>query len=181
LGHVDGLWLESIHIQRDQCVVFLHVGGTAQDSVFVDVRRSEIVVTGIKELDKKLRQLEPKIQRKVTRQSMRAGLKVVATEMRSQIPVDSGTARSLIQVRAIKKRKRKRIAMECRVRGVRGQTIKQSGSGRPAFYPAIVEYGRMGVAPNAFGRRTFAAKGEPARNVTIHKLFDGTMAEVEKL
>ncbi len=136
-----------------------------------------VVVTGIKEIDKKLKRLEPKVQKKVLRQSMRAGLKIVQTEMKSQIPVDKGLARKNIKVRALK-RSRKRIGMEVRVAAAPGLVVT-SASGKRFFYPAGIEYGDSEHQPNPFGRRSYAAKGEAARNTTMVMMRDGMEREAK--
>ncbi len=136
-----------------------------------------VVVTGIKEIDRKLKRLEPKVQKKVLRQSMRAGLKIVQTEMKSQAPVDRGITRKSVKVRALK-RSRKRIGMEVRV-GANPDLIAHWASGEPFFYPAGIEYGDKDHQPNPFGRRAYTAKGEAAKNKTMIDMRDGVEREAK--
>jgi len=136
-----------------------------------------IVVTGIKQIDRKLKQLEPKIQKKVLRQSMRAGLKEVQAEMKAQVPVDTGLMKKNVKVRALK-RSRKRIGMEVRVGAAPG-LITHWASGESFFYPAGVEYGDSTHPPNPFGRRAYAAKGPKARDITMAKMVEGVEKEAK--
>jgi HK97 gp10 family phage protein len=112
---------------------------------------------------------------------MRKGLKVIATEMKSQVPVDTGLTKSAVQVRAVKSRKRNSISLECRISGKKPGLIVTPDSGKPVFYPAVVEYGSSDHPPNPFGRRTFDSKGEVAKQVTIHEIRNGVEAEVKRL
>jgi hypothetical protein len=132
-----------------------------------------IIITGIKDIDRKLRTLEPRIQKKVVRSSMRKGLKLIAAEVKSQVPVLSGLTKSAVKTRAVKKRRRGSIELEVLVDGKVPGLIKPSAKG-PVFYPAIVEY-KM----DPFMRRSFTAKGEAARQVTLESLRNGIEQEVK--
>jgi Bacteriophage HK97-gp10, putative tail-component len=136
------------------------------------------IITGIKAIDRKLRKLPVKVQKKVIRQSMRDGLKVMQAEVKSQIPVDTGLARSNVKVRALKKRRRDRIAMEVRIAAAPG-LINTSGSGKPFFYPAGIEYGDSEHQANPFGRRSYTAKGDTAKSVTMVQMRDGVEREAK--
>ncbi len=136
-----------------------------------------VVVTGIKAIDRKLKRLEPKVQRKVFRQSMRAGMKVMQAEVQSQVPVDTGLTKKNVKVRALK-RKRNRIAMEVRVAAAPG-LITHWASGEPFFYPAGIEFGDSDHQPNPFGRRSYSSKGEAARDVTMNQMIAGVEREAK--
>ncbi len=138
-----------------------------------------VVITGIKSIDRKLRKLPAKVQKKVVRQSMRAGLKLVAQEMKAQVPVASGLTKANVKVRALKKRKRNRIALEVRIGAAEG-LIAHWASGMPFFYPAGIEYGDREHQPNPFGRRTYQAKGEAAKQVTMTRMLEGVEREASK-
>ena len=135
-----------------------------------------IIVTGIQAIDRKLRRLEPKVQKKVLRQSMRSGLKLVQEEMKVQVPVDSGLTQKNIKVRALKRRKHGVIGMEVRVASAPG-LIKKGAGDRPFFYPAGIEYGDSEHQPNPFGRRSYSAKGDAARDKTMTDMRSGVERE----
>lgn len=88
-------------------------------------------ITGAKELQKKLRELGPKIEKKVMRQALRAGAKIIQAEAKKLAPVDSGELRAGIKVRAVKKRKPGQVR------------IRVSTGEDDAFYGFFVEYGYM--------------------------------------
>ncbi|MBI1347242.1 hypothetical protein GC163_13255 [bacterium] len=67
-------------------------------SVSVDIR-------GLNRVLKQLRNLEPKLSKKVLRKALREGAKVVQKEAKSTIPKVSGTTRKSLKVRAGKRSK----------------------------------------------------------------------------
>jgi HK97 gp10 family phage protein len=139
-----------------------------------------VVITGIRDIDRRLRTLLPRLQKKVLRQAMRKGLKVVQAEVKAEVPVETGLTRSAVQVRAVKSKRRGSIALEVRISGKVPGLVKTYGGDKRAFYPAVVEYGRKGVAPNPFMRRAFTAKGEAARQVTIEDIRMGVEREASR-
>lgn len=132
-----------------------------------------IIVTGIKDIDRRLKTLLPRLQKKVIRQGMRAGLKVIAAEVKANAPVDTGRMKKAVQVRAVKSRKRGSIALEVRISGKVAGLIKPGRN--PVFYPAIVEY-----KFRQFMKRAFNSKGEAARQVTINAIRMGIEREAGK-
>jgi HK97 gp10 family phage protein len=140
-----------------------------------------VVVTGIKDIDRKLKFLPGRIQKKVLRQAMREGLKVMAAEVKAQVPVDTGLTKKNVRVRAVKKKRRDEIQLEVRVGGDEELYKTSAKTGTTVFYPALVEYGRKNVPPNPFMRRAFEAKGEIARQVTIDEIRAGVESEASKI
>lgn len=143
-------------------------------------RAVTVIVTGLKRIDRKLARLPLRVQKSVARKAMRAGMKVVQAEVKAEAPVESGITRRNVVVRAVKSRKRGRIEIEVRVNPIKGQTIKASKSGKSVFYPATVQYGRKGVAPNPFMTRAYAQSGKTAQDVTLQALLDGVNREAAK-
>lgn len=137
--------------------------------------KRSVIITGVKEIDRKLRTLEPRIAKKHVRSSIRKGLKLIAAEVKTQAPVLYGITKANVQTRAVKKRKRGQIELEVKIGGSDDRLYKSSAKGVKVFYPAIVEYKH-----NPFMRRSFTAKGEPARQVTLTALLQGIMQEVPK-
>lgn len=126
------------------------------------------IVTGVKELDAILRDLEPKLARKYIRKGMRDGMKLVRDQARADAPVRSGTMRKAIKVRAGRSRKRGRIAIEVRVGegDFKGDT----------FYGAFVEYGTSRQKAQEFMLRAFRERGEAARREIIAAIVSGVQA-----
>jgi HK97 gp10 family phage protein len=142
--------------------------------------KTTVIVTGIRDIDRKLKRLPGAVQKKVVRKAMRAGLKVQAAEVKSQVPVDTGLTKSAVKVRAVKRRKRGTIEQEVMISGKVAGLVKTSKSGNRAFYPAIVEYGSSAHPPNPFMRRAYESKGEAARQTTMQVLRDGIESETAK-
>lgn len=129
--------------------------------------KAGIVITGIKDVDKRLKRLEPKIQKKVIRQAMRGGLKTLAALLRSEAPVDTGATKAGIKVRAVKSRRRGTIAMEVRIQES-PETKRTSGkTGETVWYPAILEHLTHWMA------RVFDNHGERVRQETLDRLRKG--------
>ena len=142
--------------------------------------RQVLIVTGIREIDRKLRQLPGRVQKKVVRQAMRAGLKVVMQEVKAQSPVDTGTTRKAVQTRAVKKKKRGAIELEVRILATDMTKRTSARTGKTVFYPAIVEYGHDKTPANPFMLRAFNAKGETARKTTLAHLLAGLNREIRR-
>jgi Bacteriophage HK97-gp10, putative tail-component len=138
--------------------------------------RGAIVVIGIPEIDRKLRLLEPRVQKRVVRQAMRTGLKIIKREVESQVPVDTGLTKRNVKLRAVKKKKRGTIELEVLISGKETGLTVHPRHGKPVFYPAVVEYKH-----NPFMRRSYTAKGEQARLVTIEALKRGVDDQVRAL
>lgn len=143
--------------------------------------KNAIIITGIRDIDKKLRTLEPRLQKKVLRQAMRSGLKVQAAEVKAQAAVDTGLMRSSVKVRAVKRKKRGSISLEVAISAKTDGLVKQSANGG-AFYPAIEQYGseKQGRAADPFATRAFESKGEASRQVTIAQIRAGIEREASK-
>lgn len=136
-----------------------------------------IFITGVNRIDKKLNRLPTKLQKKVIRQAIRDGLKLVKAETVMQAPRDTGLTAKSVKVRALKGRQRGRIAMEVSISGKVPGLIKTSESGERVFYPAVVEYGAKDHPPNPFMRRSFVAAGPTARELTMQKILNGVNRE----
>ncbi len=141
---------------------------------------TRVIITGLNKIDRKLKQLPYRVQGKVVRPAMRAGLKVMSAAVKAEVPVLSGATKAGVKVRAVKRRKRGSIELEVVIKAD-DRLKKTSPGGKTVFYPAIVEYGRRGVPPDPFMHRAFTAKGESARKVTIRALKSGVDREVKAL
>lgn len=141
--------------------------------------RQLVVVTGIKEIDRRLRKLQPARQKAALRSAMRSGLKIVASATKAEAPVWTGTMKKNIKVRAAGKRRRGTIELEVRVAS-NDETKRTTKKGQTVFYPAVVEYGKKGTPPNPFMRRAFEATGERARKTTLAALRANVEREAAK-
>lgn len=142
----------------------------------------KVVVTGIRSIDKRLRTLPLKVQKKVANQAIRAGMKLVATAVRQLAPVLTGVLKANVVVRAGLKRKRGQVSIDARI-DANDQTKKTSKkTGETVFYPAIVEYGRkkQGVPGDHYMLHAFHMVADAARNLTIRMLREGIEREARK-
>lgn len=129
-----------------------------------------IIITGVPEIDRKLRTLEPRLQKKVVRQAMRAGMKLVESAARALAPRDSGQLAAGIKTRAARAR-RGTITIEVRVGegDFKGET----------FYGGFQEYGTKHQPAHAFMKPAFETKGEAARDATLSELLAGILREAQ--
>ena len=126
----------------------------------------------VRKLNKKLKTLESKIEKKLTRQALRAGAKIIAKEAKLRAPVDTGELKSKIKVWALR-RSRKRI-------GVLVGTSAKEYTG-DQFYAAFVEYGTKDMPAKPFLGPAAEAKGPEAAAVVGKTLADGIEREIAKL
>jgi HK97 gp10 family phage protein len=149
--------------------------------------RVKVVVTGLKAIDKKLAQLPYRVQGKVVRPAMRAGMKLMAAAVKAEVPVDTGLTRRNVKVRATPKRLIKKgdksttIAIEVVVEAVPGLKKTSGRTGKAVFYPAIVQYGGKHIRKNPFMSRAYDRRGDAARRRTIELLKDGVNREIKAL
>jgi len=134
---------------------------------------------GLKDLNKKLKKLAPKVAKKVSRDALRAGAVVVRKEMRSNAPRDSGKLRKNIRFR---------------IRGRKGRFRAKVGVTSDAFYAWYIEYGtgahtiegkvaingnvysrvkHPGIKPNPFLRRSWEKSKKRAMRAVSSKLWTG--------
>jgi HK97 gp10 family phage protein len=132
--------------------------------------KSMVLITGVSEVDRALKLLPKNVQRKVVRQSMREGVKLLTKAAKRNAPVLSGDLKRAIKTRAGKAR-RGVIAVETRV-----------GAGDfkgDQFYAAFVEYGTSHAPPHPFMLPAFVQAGPTARALTMSRLLAGVLHQVE--
>jgi len=126
----------------------------------------------VRKLNRKLKTLESKVEKKLTRQALRAGARVIAKEAKLRAPVDTGTLRSKIKVWALK-RSRTRI-------GVLVGTSAKDYTGNQ-FYGAFAEYGTKDIPAKPYLGPAADAKGSEAAKVVEKTLAEGIEREINKL
>lgn len=114
-----------------------------------------VVITGIGELDRRLRALEAKIAKQAIRQGLRAGMKDVQAKARALAPRDQGTLKRDIKVRATKRTRKRRLGIKVQI-GENGRA--QVGK----FYGAFQELGAGRKARSARVRvKAHRRRGHP--------------------
>lgn len=136
----------------------------------------DIEVKGAKELERKLKKFPAKVAKKVIRKSLRAGSKIILAKTKSMAPKDSGALKKSMVIRAGKRNRRGTIGILQLFNTAKyPQLITTSKSGKRAFYPAAIEYGRAApgdaggpkvVAGKSFIRQGFK-RGAPAAEKTV--------------
>lgn len=130
-----------------------------------------ITVKGGRELERKLIGLERKAARKVVRQALRVGAKIVHAAAKQEVPVRTGRLRKSLKVRRAKKNRRGSYAITVTT----GQA--ESMFTGEAYYGAFVHFGhRKGkrqVSPNAFIQRAYERTEGRARDVVLRDMAAG--------
>lgn len=119
-----------------------------------------VILTGVKEIDRKLKTLEPKLQKKVLRKAMRAGMKGIQQEIKARMPKDSGETARGVKTRAGKNQKRGSISIE-----VRSQDDN--------YIAKWLEFGTSKMAARPTFRPVFDEKGDEARAKTEREILKG--------
>lgn len=132
---------------------------------------AQLKITGVREIDKALRELEPKIAKKVLRQAMRKSMKVVQKAVKENVPVDEGQLRDAIKVRA-GKRSRKGFTIEVQIG--EGDFVGDT------YYGAFQEYGTSKMEGKGFMRKAFDETAEQARKEAIELIRKGIEKEADK-
>jgi HK97 gp10 family phage protein len=125
---------------------------------------------GVKELDRALKGLEPKVRRKVISRAIRTALKVVKAAVEAAAPVgESGNLRRSVVVRAVKGRKRGVIALEVRIGegNFKGKT----------YYAAFIEFGTKDIPAHGFMRKAFDETKDQARIIAMNEILAGVKRE----
>lgn len=135
----------------------------------------KVVVTGIKDVDKRLRALPLKTQKRVVSPAVRDGMKLIARALRIAAPFFTGITKANVVVRAGLKRKRGQVSIDARI-DANDQTKKTSGkTGKAVFYPAVYEYGVKGKAIPAHPWMLMVYRGwaDAVRKLTIRRIYEG--------
>jgi hypothetical protein len=138
------------------------------------IDRKSVIVTGIGDIDRRLKTLEPRLKKKVIRTAMRAGLKILQAAVEAEAPVRTGATKEAVVVRAVKGRRRGSIELEVRI-AADDELKKTSANGKTYFYPSIVQY-----MYDPFMTRAFDSTGEAARQVTIARIREGVEREASR-
>ena len=115
-----------------------------------------VEVKGLKELDRKLKQLEPKLAKKVMRKAVSAGAEVIRKEARQLAPRRTGFLIKNI-IKSVKRR---------------GSTVvAKIGTTKRAFYGIFVEFGtKTGTPMKPFLRPAFDTQGRRSISVIREKI-----------
>jgi HK97 gp10 family phage protein len=133
---------------------------------------ASFVITGIKEIDRALAELEKNTAKKVIRQAMRKACKPLKAQVEADAPRVTGTLASNVKIKAIKKSRTKM--------GIRVQIGAKDYTGK-TFYAAFVEYGTSKMPAKGFMRKAFDDRKEEAKGIAIEEIRKGIEKETAKL
>lgn len=141
-----------------------------------------VVVTGVDELDRKLRGLAPKVQRKIVHRAVKAALGPVEAEAKARAPVRTGALRSEIGIaRDLRSKSRNVIGYEVVIKGTDGSPmVKHTKDGQRVFVPYAVEFGHSRAPAHPFMRPAFETKGQAARAACIALIRAGIEKEAKR-
>jgi HK97 gp10 family phage protein len=115
----------------------------------------------ISKVFKELDGLDKALRNKIIRQSQRAGAKILASEIKSEAPVDSGRTKRSVKVKSGKRRK-----------NTISTNVEISG-GHDEPFIGFVEFGTKDQAPNPFIRRSVLAKRDEVVEVVREGILNG--------
>lgn len=142
----------------------------------------DMKLEGAAELDRKLRELEPKIAKNHLSKSLRAGAKLVLQATKARVPVLTGALKRSLAVRA---GKRKRGRHEKSVHVITDtkkvpELVKIGKDGKRYFYPAAIEYGERHKGARPFMRPAFESSKMSTLNAIMTTLRNAVEREATK-
>lgn len=106
-------------------------------------------ITGVKEIQKLLKEIDTKHSKKVIKKATRNGMKTVAKTAKRKVPKKSGDYRRALTTKAMRPKKN-RIGYRLFV-----DTSKLRDGADKEFYPSYIEHGWEGVPAKAPLRKTY--------------------------
>lgn len=129
------------------------------------------VVTGIKEIDRALKELAPKLGRKIVKSAMKKAMAPVEAAAEANAPVDTGLLQSSIKMRASKK-SRNSFGIDVRIG-------EKDWAGK-SWYGAAQEYGTSKMPGKGFLRKAYDEKKDESKAIAIRELLDGLNQELQR-
>lgn len=149
----------------------------------------KVDIFGDKALMRKLDQLEPKVGRKVIRQALRSGAKIVARSAKAKAPVlsdpDTLGPKSQLRTPGLLRREIKPVAGK-RKRGVYRMYVmpKRDRLGIPStstwYAPAHLEHGTEHIEPMGFAKRAWENTGKSVERRSVRLIRAGILREWKK-
>jgi HK97 gp10 family phage protein len=132
------------------------------------VSRAKIVITGVKEVDARLRALGPKLANKIARKALRDEMKAMKADVAANTPVDSGATAASVKLQA-GKRSRSRVSVE---------VVMYDGTAEDGRYiSAFLEFGTSEMEGAGMFRRAYDANKDVVREGIIQRVKEGIEKE----
>lgn len=130
----------------------------------------QVKIEGMEELDKALRRLPDRVQKRVLKTALRAGARVIVKDAKNRVPVDSGTLKKSIKVVSGKSKK-----------GPQATARVFVTTGREAWYSHLIEFGTVKKAARPFLRPAFDSTQTEQIQAIGKKLAAGIEKEADKV
>ena len=152
-------------------------------------------LTGMDNLQKTLRTLEKKVERKIVRTAVRSGAKIIQAEAKAVAPYKTGILRRSISVRARKKRKKAEFSMNVLFDtrkypqlvsfsvGSSSNLKTRKLTGKRYFYPAALEFGtttRPNIKTKGWFRKAWDRRKQASLAVVLQSMKNGVEREAGK-
>jgi HK97 gp10 family phage protein len=131
------------------------------------VSRAKIVITGVKALDKRLKELGPKLANKIARKALREEMKPLKADVVSNTPKDTGALARSTKLQAMK-RSRSRIGVE---------VVMFDGTDDDRFVAAFVELGTSTTPGAGMMRHAYDANKDAVRDGILDRIRQGIEQE----
>jgi HK97 gp10 family phage protein len=136
--------------------------------------KATVKIEGLRELGLALKELDSRVQKRIARSATAAGARVIASEARARVPVNTGNVKKNIRTANLKPIQPGLQESAVGVR-VKGKT-KES-----AFYWTFLEFGTAKMPAKPFIRPAFEAKKQEAAERMKEQLQKRIDAEAAKI
>jgi HK97 gp10 family phage protein len=130
-----------------------------------------LVITGIRQLDKALAELEPKVVKKILRKAMRPSMKPMLKQAKANAPVDTGAIKKAIRLKSAP-RSRQTLGLDL-------QIGEQNYVGK-TFVGAFHEFGTSKMEPRPFMRPAYDSHKSKARTNTMEAIKKLILDQADK-
>lgn len=142
---------------------------------------AKIVVTGIKEIDRKLKKLGPVVANKVVVSSMRKAMKPLAPKVAQAAPHESGRLAGSVKIKSGKRKQVKGVAIKTIIVYIARDKFKGGDpveTEKQAFYATIQEYGSRYQRGKGYMRKVYDANAAGAKATAIDDIRAGIFAAI---
>lgn len=138
-------------------------------------------VEGLAYLNKKLLELEPKLQRKTLGKALKKAGKPVLQETKRLVPVDTGRLRTALKLRSKGPSKKRPHQQSVSVATPTRKQLKMRADEK-GYYPAVLEYGSASrkIQPRPYLRPALANQKEQALATLKSELARGVIEAATK-
>ena len=142
--------------------------------------QGKIVLTGIKEIDAKIRKLaDTKRTDKIVKTAIRNALKGVLQKAKANTPVRSGAMKRSLKIKTV--RSRRGVKLVVRLHGSIVQKLTPGISTKSAYaYPNSVEFGSVTQDAQHPIKRAYDSEKEKARDQCVSEVRDKVMAALNQ-